>query len=128
MKQPADMEGILKITKFPRAQLFGLRRDGTGRHVVGATFEEAAQGSLCESIRAGQIVDHALRLYATEEVGRWRCVVLCYLLFFFLLARLEGVVAAASSTWKQSLKVYFRWKISARKSVGTARNLIQRVL
>lgn len=63
------MEGILKITKFPRAQLFGLRRDGTGRQVAGVSFEEAVQGSLCESIRAGQIVEHALRLHACEEVG-----------------------------------------------------------
>lgn len=56
------------VTKFPRAQLFGLRRDGTGRRVAGASFEEAAQGSLCESIRAEQMVDHALELHVTEEV------------------------------------------------------------
>lgn len=92
--QPADMEGILKITKFPRAHLFGLRRDGTGRRVAGASFEEATQGSLCESIRAGQIVDHALRLYATEEVGWLRFVAhfLCFLL------RLESAVTAAACT------------------------------
>lgn len=69
IEQPADMEGILKVTKFPRAQLFGLRRDGTGRRVAGATFEEASQGSLCESIRAGQMVEHALLLHVTEEVN-----------------------------------------------------------
>lgn len=62
------MEGILEVTKFPRAQLFGLRRDSTGRRVAGATFEEATQGSLCEAIRAGTIVEHALLLPITEEV------------------------------------------------------------
>lgn len=68
VEQPADMEGILKVTKFPRAHLFGLRRDGTGRRVAGASFEEATQGSLCESIRAGQMVEHALLLHISEEV------------------------------------------------------------
>lgn len=68
MEQPTDIEGILKVTKFPRAQLFGLRRDSTGRRVAGATYEEAAQGSLCESIRAGKMVSHALLLPVTEEV------------------------------------------------------------
>ena len=62
------MEGILKITKFPRAHIFGLRRDGTGRRVAGATFEEAMQGSLCEAIRARQMVEHALLLHISEEV------------------------------------------------------------
>ena len=62
------MEGILKVTKFPRAHLFGLRRDGSGRHIAGASFEEATQGSLCESIRAGQMVEHALLLHISEEV------------------------------------------------------------
>eukprot|EP00752_Nemacystus_decipiens_P002242 g2125.t1 len=65
--EPADMEGILKVTKFPRAHLFGLRRDGSGRHIAGASFEEATQGSLCESIRAGQMVEHALLLHISEE-------------------------------------------------------------
>ncbi|CAN0414745.1 unnamed protein product [Pylaiella littoralis] len=65
--EPADMEGILKVTKFPRAHLFGLRRDGSGRHIAGASFEEATQGSLCESIRAGQMVEHALMLHISEE-------------------------------------------------------------
>ena len=64
------MEGILKVTKFPRAHLFGLRRDGSGRHIAGASFEEATQGSLCESIRAGQMVEHALMLHISEEVSR----------------------------------------------------------
>lgn len=68
-RQPADMEGILKVTKFPRAQLFGLRRDSTGRRVVGSTPEEATHGSLCESIRAGKMVEHALLLPITEKVG-----------------------------------------------------------
>ena len=72
-KQPADMESILKVTKFPRAHLFGLRRDGTGRGIAGATFEEATQGSLCESIRAGQMVEHALLLHISEEVRRNDC-------------------------------------------------------
>lgn len=63
------MEGILKVTKFPRAHLFGLRRDGSGRHIAGASFEEATQGSLCESIRAGQMVEHALLLHISEEVS-----------------------------------------------------------
>lgn len=63
------MEGILKVTKFPRAHLFGLRRDGSGRHIAGASFEEATQGSLCESIRAGQMVEHALMLHISEEVS-----------------------------------------------------------
>lgn len=62
------MEGILKVTKFPRAHLFGLRRDGSGRNIAGASFEEATQGSLCESIRAGQMVEHALLLHISEEV------------------------------------------------------------
>lgn len=62
------MEGVLKVTKFPRAHLFGLRRDGSGRHIAGASFEEATQGSLCESIRAGQMVEHALMLHISEEV------------------------------------------------------------
>ncbi|CBJ30656.1 conserved unknown protein [Ectocarpus siliculosus] len=65
--EPADMEGILKVTKFPRAHLFGLRRDGSGRHIAGASFEEATQGSLCESIRAGQMVEHALLLHISGE-------------------------------------------------------------
>jgi len=70
VEQPVDMEGILKVTKFPRAHLFGLRRDGSGRHIAGASFEEATQGSLCESIRAGQMVEHALMLHISEEVSR----------------------------------------------------------
>lgn len=61
------MEGILKITKFPRAHIFGLRRDGTGRRVAGASFEEVSQGSLCEAIRARHMVDNALRLNVSEE-------------------------------------------------------------
>lgn len=62
------MEGILKITKFPRAHIFGLRRDGTGRRVAGASFEEVSQGSLCEAIRARHMIDNALRLHVSEEV------------------------------------------------------------
>lgn len=73
MDQPADMEGILKVTKFPRAHLFGLRRDGSGRNIAGASFEEATQGSLCESIRAGQMVEHALLLHISEEVTTRGC-------------------------------------------------------
>lgn len=70
------MESILKVTKFPRAHLFGLRRDGTGRGIAGATFEEASQGSLCESIRAGQMVEHALLLHISEEVSKYFLYVL----------------------------------------------------
>ncbi|CAM9564651.1 unnamed protein product [Choristocarpus tenellus] len=64
-KESADLEGIMRVTKFPRAQIFGLRSHG-GRSVAGTTFKDAAEDSLCESIRAEQMIFRALQLPIEE--------------------------------------------------------------
>ncbi|CAN0070097.1 unnamed protein product, partial [Discosporangium mesarthrocarpum] len=66
----ADLEGIMKVTKFPRAQIFGLRSSqfGGGRSVAATSFKEAMEGSLCESMRADQLIYRALQLPIGEAV------------------------------------------------------------